>query len=220
MPGRPLSILDESTNTASFGFKMRQARMRRLHEVFPDFEAMRIVDLGGDTRYWAPMTIRPAHVTIVSIDEHGIRSPEPWMEAVLGDACDLSQFDGQSYDLVFSNSVIEHVGGIRRQQDFANVVRALAPRRWIQTPYRYFPLDPHVKFPFFQSYPLALRAQIVKRWPLSHLKRLEEERTPVAYALEQDLLSMTEMRFLFPESEILRERLVGFTKSLIAVSRD
>jgi hypothetical protein len=31
---------------------------------------------------------------------------------------------------------------------------------------------------------------------------------------------MTEMRFLFPESEILRERLVGFTKSLIAVSRD
>ncbi len=141
------------------------------------------------------------------------------MDTVLGDACDLTQFEGQAYDLAFSNSVIEHVGGIRPQRDFVNVVNAIAPRHWIQTPYRYFPLDPHLKFPYFQSLPLSVRAQVAKHWPLSLISGREDPRTPVEYALEQDLLSLSEMRHLFPDSEIHRERLAGLTKSMIAVKR-
>jgi hypothetical protein len=64
-----------------------------------------------------------------------------------------------------------------------------------------------------------VRAQIAQRWPLSHLHTHKDPRDPVTYALDQDLLSITEMRHLFPESELLRERVAGLIKSVIALRR-
>ncbi|HEX4060865.1 MAG TPA: UDP-N-acetylmuramoyl-tripeptide--D-alanyl-D-alanine ligase [Streptosporangiaceae bacterium] len=47
------------------------------------------------------------------------------------------------YDLVFSNSLIEHVGGHERRERFADTVHQLSGAYWVQTPYRYFPVEPH-----------------------------------------------------------------------------
>lgn len=63
------------------------------------------------------------------------------------------------FDLVYSNSVIEHVGGHARSCDFAGMVKTLARRHWgVQTPYRYFSIEPHWLFPGLQFLPQSARA--------------------------------------------------------------
>jgi hypothetical protein len=183
-------------------------------ERFPGFEEMNVVDLGGDVRSWQVSPVHPAHLTIVDISPGALREPEPWMAVVQGDACDRSTISG-SFDLVFSNSVIEHVGGPRLRRGFADVVRSLSSNYWIQTPYRYFPLEPHFLFPGFQFLPPRAKVSLSYRWPLS--ARYKRDVDHVAYAMDHELLTGTEMRALFPEAEILRERAGGMVKSLVAV---
>ena len=67
-----------------------------------------------------------------------------------------------SYDVVFSNSLLEHVGGHAQRAALAREVRSLAPRHWVQTPYRYFPLEPHWLFPGMQ-FPLEAQAEFWKQ---------------------------------------------------------
>ena len=175
---------------------------------------MRVADLGGDTRHWRVAHLRPREVVIVNPEDWTFGDPEPWMSFEQADACDLSEeFLAQDFDLVYSNSTIEHVGGPLRRQAFARSVHALADRHWIQTPYRYFPLEPHWVFPGFQFLPLRARAEISQRWPLS----ARRGRSTVDYVLSVELLSLAEMRFLFPRSEIFKERAGGMVKSLVAV---
>ena len=174
---------------------------------------MHVVDLGGDVRSWRAACARPAHVTIVDISSDALKDPEPWMTVVQGDACERSTISGE-FDLVFSNSVIEHLGGPRYRRDFAEVVHDLAPFHWVQTPYRYFPLEPHFLFPGFQFLPPFAKVRVSSGWPLSarHNQRVDH----VAYVMDHELLTLTEMSALFPTSELIHERALGLVKSVIA----
>lgn len=211
-----LAKLANPHSPESLGYRARQRRMEWLLRHFPDFPRMHIIDLGGATEYWRSAPIRPAQVTVVSIDEWSLADPAPWMATVQADACDPDQLTGP-FDLVFSNSVIEHVGGPRHRRGFAETVHKLAPHHWVQTPYRYFPLEPHLIFPGFQFLPPASKARIASRWPLSHI-RGRTDIDPVQYVMDHDLLTVTEMEVLFPRSVILRERIGGLVKSLIATA--
>jgi hypothetical protein len=85
----------------------------------------------------------------------------PWVQAISGDACDAREpVGGDEFDLVFSNSLIEHLGGHMQRRRFADVVRAMAPRYSVQTPYRYFPVEPHWVLPGMQFLPLSVRSWI------------------------------------------------------------
>ena len=117
---------------------------------------------------------------------------------------------------MFSNSVLEHLGGHSNRSRFAEGARLLAPLHWIQTPYRYFPIEPHWLFPGMQFLPLAVRARIAATWPLSHSHSPDLDRATSA-ALWTELISVTELRHYFPQSDIVRERALGLTKSIIAI---
>ena len=89
---------------------------------------------------------------------------------VSGDACrPPDRVRNESYDLVFSNSLIEHVGGFANRQLCADFIRSKADRHWVQTPYRYFPIEPHWLFPGFQFLPLNARVAITRRWKLGFM---------------------------------------------------
>ena len=211
------ALVDSPT---SLGAKARARRWDMFRVAFPAVENMRILDLGGRVETWHRAPFKPRHVTVLNLFEAG-ESDADWIVLVTGDACKATDALAEanvdtSFDLVFSNSLIEHVGGHARRSELAQQVRQLAPRHWVQTPYRYFPVEPHWLFPGMQFMPAAARVKIATHWPLVHTRpaNVDEARRDVLWT---ELVSVTEMREYFPESSILRERVLGITKSLIAV---
>jgi len=202
----------------SLGAKSRARRWQWMLDTFPDLAEMSVIDLGGRLGTWRDVPLRPAHVHVVNLEQPDGDMPD-WAEFDHANVCVLPDaIAGRSYDLVFSNSVIEHVGGYANRVQFAEAVAKLADCHWVQTPYRYFPMEPHVLFPGFQFLPLPARATVAQHWPLSHTPPADKD-SAVRAALETELLSRTEMRLLFPDSEIRTERVAGAPKSLIAVKR-
>jgi hypothetical protein len=208
---------------ASIGERMRAQRWDLLLSTFPRLAEYDVLDLGGTAGSWLRKDVRPQSLTLLNleateltVDAAGTALPE-WITIRTGDACapppDIAQ---QRFDLIFSNSLIEHVGGPAKRQMMADFVRLAAPRFWIQTPYRYFPIEPHWIFPLFQFLPLAAKARVSQIWPLMHT-RSESWNSAVGTALGVELVSITELKYLLPEATILRERFAGLTKSIIAV---
>ncbi|MEU0571006.1 class I SAM-dependent methyltransferase [Nonomuraea sp. NPDC005983] len=183
---------------------------------FPDLPRMDVIDLGGRATAWLRAPVRPASVHVINL-EHDDEDLPGWLRTEVGDACELPKHVlAGRYDLVFSNAVIEHVGGYLRRRAFADSVHALAERHWVQTPYRYFPIEPHVLFPFYQFLPVSMRARISRTWPLVHTKSANQE-AALRDALEVELIGRAEMSLLFPSSQLRAERVAGLVKSLIAV---
>jgi SAM-dependent methyltransferase len=115
-------------------------------------------------------------------------------------------FDDGAFDVAYSNSVIEHLEPGDRPR-FAEEVRRVAGRYLVQTPNRWFPVEPHVLLPGFQFLPLGARKRL---WGLGVS---EDEFADIR------LLDAAELRSLFPEARIFRERFAGMTKSLVAVGK-
>lgn len=203
----------------SIGARTREQRWQLFGRLFPDISDMHVVDLGGTTEWWHQAPVRPASVTILNLTEPGETS-ETWLRPVLGNACaarqELAGADQPiRYDMVFSNSLIEHVGGHASRSALADEVRALARRHWVQTPYRYFPVEPHWLFPGLQFVPIAARAPLAARWPLAH-SRPADRASAMSEVQWTELIGIAELRAYFPGSEIRREKLAGLTKSIIA----
>lgn len=205
---------------SSLGARARAKRWELTRRLFPDLEQMNVVDLGGTVESWKRAPIRPARVTVLNLFEPG-ESDSDWITPVVGDARYAKEAlekagVGSSFDLVFSNAVIEHVGGHSSCIDFARSVHELAPHHWVQTPYRYFPVEPHWLFPGMQFLPVVARAKIAENWRLAHspAASFEEARTSVLWT---QLVSITEMREYFPDSVFHYERAAGLVKSIIAV---
>jgi len=199
----------------SMGGRRRAERARWLTETFPDLAQMSVIDLGGSIVTWQRAPVRPKHVHVVNMQPSRFDMPE-WAEFDLGDACALPpDIAGRRYDLVFSNSVIEHVGGHERRERFADSVHQLSDAHWVQTPYRYCPVEPHWMAPGAQFLPVAGRVQVVRRWPLS-FRRGQPRETAVRAVLGIELLDRTQLRYYFPGSLIRTEWALGLPKSLIA----
>ena len=207
-------IVDEPDSLAE---RSRARRWERFRTTFTDIESMSVIDLGGTVEAWLRAPVRPVLVHVVNLQAPPDDIPE-WIHADQADVCDLpEQVARGEYDLAFSNAVIEHVGGHAQRLRFADAVHNLAPAHWIQTPYRYFPIEPHWLFPGFQFLPLTARAEISRRWPLVHTQSASHA-DGVQAAMGVELLSRTEMACYFPDSELQYEKAMGMIKSLIAVN--
>jgi hypothetical protein len=201
-------------NTKSIAGRARARRWELFFGRFPDLGDMQVLDLGGTPSTWSALPIRPRSLTLLNLDHFDCPS---WATYIDGDACvPPAEVTSQKYDLVYSNSVIEHVGGFARRQAFAITAMTHAPHLWVQTPAKTFPLEPHWLFPMFQYLPTPTKAIISQRWKLGHV-RSNTRHEAMGDVLGVDLVGAAEMRFLFPDTEILRERMAGLTKSYIAV---
>lgn len=217
MSGPLKSLTDRVVGAYDPGSLSGRARARRWREfaaTFPDIASMKVLDLGGDARAWRLSGVRPGHVTLLNVVPQDVE--ESWMTAVVGDACEPAP-ELLDVDLVYSNSVIEHVGGHWRRQRFAEAARSTG-RYWVQTPNRYFPIEPHFMIPWAQHLPLAARARVVAAWPLGNYGRLRDPAEALRHATEIELLSRSEMELYFPDAaEIRVERAAGLAKSFIAI---
>jgi hypothetical protein len=76
-----------------------------------------------------------------------------------GDACDLP-FPDDSFDYVFSNAVIEHVGGPVRARQMLSESRRVARRgAFHTTPDRWFPVETHTQLPLLHWLPRPMQAR-------------------------------------------------------------
>ncbi|QUQ66354.1 class I SAM-dependent methyltransferase [Kutzneria sp. CA-103260] len=206
--------LTNPNNPRSLSARARAKRWDELMRRFPSLAEMRVLDLGGLPDFWRKSAVRPAHVTTVNLSSAD--ADEPWLNHIVGDACEPAGLAGTEFDLVVSNSLLEHVGGYARRRQLADVIHSYAKRHWVQTPYRYFPIEPHWAFPGLQFLPVSARAAAIRVWPLGHAKA-EGWAASADAVLATELLSLTEMRLLFPDSDIWHEKAAGLTKSLVAI---
>jgi Methyltransferase domain len=129
----------------------------------------------------------------------------PWAASVIGDACDPpAELEGERFDLVYSNSVIEHVGGHAQREAFAETVRCFSPRSIPSGGAR------------VQFLPVAARAWLTLRWPFGYRQGDDGDKA-LRNTLTIELLGRTEMRHYFPGCKLWEERMLGLTKSLVAI---
>ncbi|MFG2824444.1 class I SAM-dependent methyltransferase [Kitasatospora sp. NPDC048365] len=210
------TMIADPSRPGSLAHAARARRWSELLRCFPDLADMRVLDLGGTPSSWQFAPVRPAHVVTVNLDPRTALDTAPGLTALVADACDLpGSLAAERFDLVYSNSLVEHVGGHSRRQRFAEAVRTRADHHWVQTPYRYFPIEPHWVFPGMQYLPFRTRVAISQRWPYGHI-RSGDHAQAVADVAEVELLSVTEMRSYFPGSRLWFERFAGLPKSLVA----
>jgi hypothetical protein len=200
---------------------MRRFRARRMREFVSRFgvtEETRILDVGGTPVNWLLAGVRP-RVTLLNMPR-GQERDEASFTFVSGDGCQLP-FRDQSFEIIFSNSVIEHVGTPDQQRRFAQEIQRVGRRYWVQTPNRRFPVEQHLLTPFVHWLPRNWQRAWITKWTVwDWVERPSPDRREfyIRHFLEDiRLLSATELAALFPGCEILRERKFGWTKSLIAV---
>jgi len=193
--------------------RFRRRRMDRFFAVFSPSAETRVLDVGGTEQTWTEESPDGPRfpVTLLNILDYGPVQNNRFT-SVIGDASQLP-FGDDSFDIAFSNSVIEHVGTWQQQCAFAQEVRRVARGRWIQTPARSFPIEAHLLAPYIQYLPKTIQRRIARWTPRGLLQP-----TVVQQIVDEvRLLTLREMKQLFPDCRILKERVLGVTKSYIAV---
>jgi hypothetical protein len=192
--------------------------MRRFARTFAVTNETRILDVGGTPFNWQLLDVHP-RVTIVNMPR-AREAFDAQFRSVFADGRALP-FRDCSFDIVFSNSVIEHVGDPESQRQFANEIARVGQAYWVQTPNRYSPVEPHLLTPFLHFLPAALQRRIARKFTVwSLIERPTPDRWEFYiehYLRDIRLLDAADLRRLFPRAKIVRERFGGLTKSLIAV---
>lgn len=179
-----------------------RAKRRRLYlDLMRPAEGDSVLDVGCGSVGLATLGV-PGRVT--GVDRRD-RPDYPGERFVRADARSLP-FADLEFDVAYSNSLIEHLPPADRRRVAAEMSRA-GRRLFVQTPNRWFPIEPHALLPFVHWLPRPLGRRL---W------RLGVTGEPFD---DISLLSVRDLRRLFPDAEIVRERLGPLTKSLIAVRR-
>lgn len=179
---------------------------------------LRVLDIGGTTRFWEQNGwAGDPSVQLTLVNMAPEETTHPNIETCVGDATRLDQFADDSFDLVFSNSVIEHLFDFEHQQAMAREVERLARRYWVQTPNYWFPIEPHFHFLGWQWLPSWLRVEILRRRTCGFRPRTPDRAKARELVREVSLLSRRQLQELFGSGKILREPFFGLTKSWIVI---
>ncbi|HLA94561.1 MAG TPA: hypothetical protein VK612_02485, partial [Pyrinomonadaceae bacterium] len=137
-------------------------------------------------------------------------------------------FSDNYFDIVYCSSVIEHVtvaksdlwewkdgakfkaSSWERQREFANEIIRLGKRYFVQTPDKYFPIESHTWLPLIGYLPRSVFLPILSVTNQLWVKAADPDFS---------LLSQSEMKTLFPDAEILLEKTIGLTKSIMAIKK-
>jgi hypothetical protein len=194
--------------------------MRAFERTFAISETTRVLDVGGSPLIWEFAKARPK-LTFLNFPSALERSGAN-EQLVAGDGR-LLPFKDQAFDIVFSNSVIEHVGNRADQQRFAGEVARVGRSYWVQTPARSFPFELHLMLPIVHHLPKRWQRAIVERFTLWQLvvRPSEAERDAFIhhFLYELNLMGRKDVSAVFPDARIVAERSMGFTKSIIAIRK-
>jgi hypothetical protein len=210
----------DNRDSRSLASRLRRRRFERMRPIFDAFaEPVSVLDIGGTVGFWerAPEDLaKRCEITLLNLSQvptEGLKN----ITSSQGDGRRMPEFQENQFDVCFSNSVIEHVGTLRDQRDMAREVSRVSRSYCIQTPYRYFPVEPHFLLPLWQYWPTSIRVALYRRFRLGWMGR-QPDRCLATIEVEQvRLLNRRELQWLFPDAEILPEKIGPLTKSLVAI---
>jgi len=196
--------------------RFRPARAKAIGERFPILQDpnAKVLDVGGSAYPW-DMLSPAAHITILNVTRpRNIPENSPW-EFVVGNGTQLDYPDN-SFDLVFSNSVIEHVGDFEAQTKFANEMRRVGKQLYCQTPNKWFPVEPHLIALFIHWLPFSIVRKLVRYGSIWGWVSKPDQQQIDDFLFSTRLLTLEEFKNFYPDCEIRFERVLGLTKSFIA----
>lgn len=206
----------------SLAAKLRKKRLALFESLIASLPcSLKILDVGGTPMFWQQTGLleqerKNLEVTLININKGRNKVNHPKIQCIVGDARNMKQFKDKEFDIVFSNSVIEHLGDYKSQIQMANEVMRVGKRYFVQTPNLYFPIEPHFVFPMFQFLPLELRAWLINHFNLGWAKKINDKQKAMEEVASIRLLKKEEMINLFPNATFFEEKLLGLTKSFVA----
>jgi hypothetical protein len=178
---------------------------------------VRLLDVGGTQWFWEMMDFtdqRNIEISLLNLSHQEVEHSN--FKSLVGDATNMKEFDDNSFDLVFSNSVIEHLFTWDNQVKMANEIQRVGRNHFIQTPNYWFPIEPHFVFPLFQYLPKRIRVGLISNFSMGHHPKYPDREIAVRKIDEVKLLSIRRMKQLFPNSNIYLDKFMGFNKSIVA----
>lgn len=208
----PLSFRDLHRPLARY---FRSRRLRRFAETFALRTSTTVLDLGGDEYYWEWLPQAPV-VTIANLESRDLRpGSRSWVQA---DGRRLPFVD-RAFDIVFCNSVVEHLPGRASRQELAAEIARVGRAYCVQTPNRWFPVEAHTLTPGFQFLPRSWQARLARNFTVWGWIERPGRAEARGFVENVRLLSAKELARLFPAADIERERFLGLTKSVLAVHK-
>jgi SAM-dependent methyltransferase len=194
--------------------------MALLGEYFRFTGSERVLDIGsqvgGRHQQLLERFPNPANVTAVNVlPEHleQIKRAYPQITTQLADARALP-FADQSFDFVYSNAVLEHVGSRDDQRAMAREIQRVGRSWFVTTPNRWFPFEFHTRLPLVSWLPRDSMRKVAKLWAYSHVQG--RYRSGIDFA-DVNLLAASDLRSMFPTSRIVKCRITLWPETLIAV---
>jgi ubiquinone/menaquinone biosynthesis C-methylase UbiE len=152
------------------------------------------------------------HITLLNLEKVATKSNN--VISVKGNATDLSEYKDNEFDLVHSNSVIEHLYEKENHRKMAKEAARVGKYYYIQTPNYYFPIEPHWLFPCFQWLPFGTRVFLTRHFNLGHYKKIPDKAAARKLVSEINLITEKEMKNMFPDGKVYREMFLGMKKSI------
>lgn len=189
----------------------RGQRLKMLQQALPNLAKMSVVDIGGDASQWNGVA---ASVVVVNtyLPAKGVVIPN----YVVADGRQLPFRDG-TFDLAYSNSVIEHLGCRENQERFAAEQRRVGCAYYVQTPNFWFPIEPHFLALCIHWLPRRAQRPLVRYCTLYGIMGNRPQAELNALVDELALMGRKDVAACFPDGELRKERFAGLTKSWIAM---
>jgi hypothetical protein len=216
-----LEKIYDNRQSDSWASNLRNHRLNLFKSLLATVETpVKILDVGGTLEFWKNSKLinadRDIDLTVLNMSPVAVDGEDRSIKTVVGDARYMTEFADGEFDVIFSNSVIEHVGDYHDQDLMAREILRIGKRYFIQTPNLYFPIEPHFVFPLFQFFPRELKFWLVTHFNLGWYDRVTDEKAAWELVNEVRLLSKDEFKSIFPNATIYQEKVLGLTKSFIA----
>jgi hypothetical protein len=219
-PTERLQRLADGNRSDSLSHRLRERRFRLFEELTGRLpRPLSIIDIGGTTEFWEQRgwaNRDDVSITLVNLGEQEQRYAN--ITPTVGDATDLGEHPDDSFDIAFSNSVIEHLFTFEAQSRMAAEVRRVAQAYWVQTPNFWFPVEPHFLVPVWHWLPENTRVAILQRRGVGWAGRCPDPDYAREIVQQHRLMRRNELARLFPGASIVPERFGGLVKSWTALA--
>jgi len=213
-----LRKIASSNNTDNLSSRFRRKRFKIFQTYLAKvkYTSPKILDVGGTEDYWNQINLifginfQPI-INNISKDELNKGN----FSGIVDDGKCLSSVKDNTFDIAYSNSVIEHLSTFEEQQEMVDNLQRVAQYYFVQTPAFVFPFEPHFLFPFFHWLPRMIRIWLTLHFNLGWFNKCNNKMDAELLVDSIRILKKRELKHLFKDATLIKEKFLMMSKSYI-----